>query len=157
MKKIVNPYSKIPGYNCFGCSPNNEQGLQLNFYEDGEWIISQWKPKPQFHGYGNILHGGIQTTMLDEVTAWVVNIKLETAGLTSNIDVKFKKAVQTSEQPITIRAKLQEYTKKIATIYAELLNDNNEVCTVADIKYFIFSQNVAREKLYYPGIEAFYQ
>lgn len=156
MKKIANPYSNIPGYNCFGCSPKNEQGLQMDFFEDGEWIISPWKPKPQFHGYGNILHGGIQTTMLDEISAWVINVKLETAGLTANIDVKFKKAVHTSEKPITIRAKLQEHSKKIATIYAELLNDKDEVCTIAEVKYYIFSQNVAREKLYYPGIKAFY-
>ncbi|MEE4196335.1 MAG: PaaI family thioesterase [Bacteroidales bacterium] len=157
MKKIINPYARISGYNCFGCSPNNEPGLQMEFYEDGEWILSRWKPKPQFHGYGDILHGGIQSTLLDEISAWVINLKLETAGLTSSIDVKFKKAVHTSEAPITIRAKLQEQTRKMATIYGELLNDTNEVCTIATVKYFIFSENVAREKLYYPGIHAFYE
>lgn len=157
MKKLLNPYTNIPGYNCFGCSPANEHGLQMEFFEDGDWIISPWKPKSHLQGYGNILHGGIQTTMLDEIASWVVYVKLETAGVTSNIDVKFKKAVHTSEKPITIRAKLINHNKKLAIIHAELLNENNEICTQAEVKYFIFSQNVAREKFYYQGKDAFYK
>ena len=26
MKKIINPWKGLEGYNCFGCAPNNEAG-----------------------------------------------------------------------------------------------------------------------------------
>ena len=35
MKKIINPWKGLEGYNCFGCAPNNEAGVKMEFYEDG--------------------------------------------------------------------------------------------------------------------------
>ena len=35
MVKINNPYAERKDYNCFGCSPNNEHGLQMEFYVEG--------------------------------------------------------------------------------------------------------------------------
>lgn len=60
MKKIINPWKGMEGYNCFGCAPNNEAGVKMEFYEDGDEVISIWKPQPQFQGWIDTLHGGIQ-------------------------------------------------------------------------------------------------
>lgn len=38
MKKIINPWKGLEGYNCFGCAPNNEVGVRMEFYEDSEEI-----------------------------------------------------------------------------------------------------------------------
>jgi len=157
MKKINNPFTHLEGYNCFGCSPKNSLGLQMQFYEEGEWIISDWEPKMHLTGYGNILHGGIQTTLMDEIASWLLYIKLETAGVTSNINVNFRKAVEANKGKLKIRAKLLDHNRKLATIYTELINANGDICTDAEIKYFIFSQNVAKEKYHYPGKEAFFE
>lgn len=62
----------MEGYNCFGCAPNNEAGVKMEFYEDGDEVISIWKPQPQFQGWIDTLHGGIQAVLLDEICAWVV-------------------------------------------------------------------------------------
>lgn len=72
MKKIINPWKGMEGYNCFGCAPNNEAGVKMEFYEDGDEVISIWKPQPQFQGWIDTLHGGIQAVLLDEICAWVV-------------------------------------------------------------------------------------
>ena len=29
MKKIINPWKGMEGYNCFGCAPNNEAGVKM--------------------------------------------------------------------------------------------------------------------------------
>lgn len=42
MKKIINPWKGLEGYNCFGCAPNNEAGVRMEFYEDGDEIVSIW-------------------------------------------------------------------------------------------------------------------
>ena len=36
MEKIINPWKGIEGYYCFGCAPHNEDGLKMEFYEDGD-------------------------------------------------------------------------------------------------------------------------
>ena len=48
MKKIINPWKGLEGYNCFGCAPNNEAGVKMEFYEDGDEVVSIWKPRPEY-------------------------------------------------------------------------------------------------------------
>ena len=55
-----------------GCAPLIEDGLKLEFYEDGEEIVCLWMPEARFQGWVNTLHGGIQATMLDEICACVI-------------------------------------------------------------------------------------
>ena len=50
MKKIINPWIGTEGYNCFGCAPNNEWGVKMEFYEDGDDIVSFWQPDGRFQG-----------------------------------------------------------------------------------------------------------
>ncbi len=157
MRKIINPYSDLEGYNCFGCSPNNHIGLQMEFYEDGDYVVSDWVPKKHLAGYGNILHGGIQSTILDEIASWVVSVKVKTAGVTATLNVKYKNTVFTDKGKLTIRAKLVDQNRKFATIHAELLNSEGNVCSEAEIKYFIFPLDIAKRKFHYPGIEAFFE
>ena len=75
MKKIKNPYAGLEeqGYNCFACCPSNPFGLKMEFYEDGDDIVCLWNPHPNFQSWLNTLHGGIQSTLMDELGGWVVN------------------------------------------------------------------------------------
>ena len=45
MKKIINPWKGMDGYYCFGCAPNNKAGVKMEFYEDGDDIVSIWHPE----------------------------------------------------------------------------------------------------------------
>ncbi len=156
-KKIIkNPYTKLEGYNCFGCSPNNEIGLQLQFYEEGEYVKAEWEPKPHLAGYKNILHGGIQATLLDEIASWCVQIKLKTAGLTANLDLRYRKPVFVDRGPLKLEACIESFMKRIATVRVKLINAEGETCCEGSVKYFVYPEEIAREKLYYPGFEKFF-
>lgn len=129
----------------------------MEFYEDGEYIVSSWKPKEHLAGYGNILHGGIQSTLLDEIASWVVYVKVKTAGVTATLNVKYKSTVFTDKGNITIRAALKDQNKRFATIQAEILDVDQKVCAEAEVKYFLFPEEIAKRKYNYPGIEKFYR
>ena len=58
--------------NCFGCSPDNPIGLHMEFYEDGDYIVSTWHPEHNYQGWVDTMHGGILSTLIDEVCGWVV-------------------------------------------------------------------------------------
>jgi hypothetical protein len=89
MKKIINPWKGMEGYNCFGCAPNNEAGVKMEFYEDNDEVISIWRPRPEYQGWIDTLHGGIQAVLLDEICAWVILRKLQTTGVTSKMEFIF--------------------------------------------------------------------
>lgn len=140
MKKIINPWKNMEGYNCFGCSPDNEAGVRMEFYEDGDEIVSIWKPRPEYQGWLNTLHGGIQSVLLDEICGWVVFRKLQTGGVTSKMETRFRKSISTNDTHLVLRASLREQKRNIAVIEARLYNSMCELCTEATCTYFTFPQ-----------------
>ncbi len=156
MRKVKNPFAGLEGYNCFGCSPDNKFGIQLNFVDEGEYLTAEWEPKPQFQGYRNVLHGGIQATLLDEIVSWYVYAKLKTAGVTSKMEVRYKKPVYVNKGIIRLRAKLIQQRRNLADFEVELFDNDNQLCAVGKVQYFIFPEKVAKEKYFYPGHMAFF-
>ena len=117
--KLCNPWQEVEGYNCFGCAPGNPIGLRLEFHEEGEEIVSQWMPSPNYQGWLHILHGGIQATLLDEICGWCVFRKLQTTGVTSRMETRYLKPVRIEEgSPLTLRAKIVEQKRNWITIEA---------------------------------------
>ena len=145
MRKIKNPWTDKEGYDCYGCCHDNPIGLHMDFYEDGDDIVRFWNPQQHFQGWVDTLHGGIQSTLIDEISSWVVFRKMSTTGVTSNLEVKFKKPVMTTENQITLRAHLVELRRNIATIEVSLYNSRNELATIGKAAYFTVSQEKARE------------
>ena len=145
MKIIINPWSDYPDYNCFGCCKNNPIGLHLEFYEDGDDIVSTWHPSRNYQGWIDTMHGGILSTLIDEVCGWVVTRKLQTSGYTIQLNVKFRKAVSTTEPELTIRARLTKQVMNLAYIHAEITNSKGELCNVGETVYFLMSEEKAKE------------
>lgn len=157
MRKLRNPFDQLPGYYCFGCSQENHQGLQMTFYEDGDEIISTWNPEKHFQGYMNIVHGGVQSTLMDEIASWVVFIKLKTGGVTSRLNSRFRKPVLLSDGPVTVRARLKDNRGRIAEIDVSLYNGKGELCSESVAEYFILSREKAAETMNFPDSDAFYE
>ena len=158
MKKINNPFviHKGEDYNCFGCSPNNGLGLQLEFFDTGEELITHWLPKNWLVGYNQILHGGIQATLMDEIAGWGVLVKCKTAGVTHSMKVNYLKPVYITRGKIEIRARLKEMEESIAKIDCELFDGEGNCCATGLMEFYCYPERIARKKLHYPGVEAFY-
>ena len=160
MRKIINPFAKknSDDYLCFGCSPNNPIGLHMHFHEveEGE-VMAKWKPEKQFEGYLNVLHGGIQATMLDEIASWVVYTQCGTAGVTASMEIKYQQPVYIDKGEITLRPKLVEQNRRLATIHAQIINHEGKVSSEGTIRYFLFPVEKAVGDMNYPGKEAFFE
>jgi len=156
-RKILNPFAGNEGYYCFGCDPNNHNGLKLEFVDEGQWVTARWTPRDYFQGYKNVLHGSIQSTLMDEIASWYVYAKMNTAGVTSKLEIRYKKPVYVNRGDITIRAKLIAFRRNLADFRVELLDNENILCAEGTVQYFTFSEQIARERFWYPGSEAFYK
>ena len=135
MKKIINPWLDLikDGYNCFGCAPTN--------------------PDDNYQGWLHTLHGGIQSTLMDEIAAWVVARKLQCAGMTTHLDMKFKRPVPTGpDTTIEIRAGIREMKRNFVFISARIFYDG-QVCSEAELTYFCFSAEKSASDFYFRGCE----
>lgn len=158
MRKIKNAYAKCDNveYNCFACSPENENGLKMEFWEDGENIISYWTPPKHITGFKNIIHGGIQATVLDEIAAWAVSIKCKTAGVTSNLNAKYRRPVILEDAPFTVKATIKYQKRRLCTVFAAIYDKKDNILVEADITYFLFPVEKAIKEYGYPGYDAFF-
>lgn len=117
----------------------------MEFYEDGEDIVSFWKPQKHYQGWINTLHGGIICTLLDETAGWVVFRKLQTSGVTSQIEVRYRRPVMTTDTQLSLRGHLTEMKRNLAFIDVTLENSKGEICAEARAVYYTFTQEKARE------------
>ena len=62
---------ELQQHNCFGCGLKNDIGLKLNFTKKNNSIVGSFIARKDYEGFPNILHGGIQSTILDEAMNWV--------------------------------------------------------------------------------------
>jgi uncharacterized protein (TIGR00369 family) len=157
MRKIRNPFRGLEGYNCYGCSPDNSSGLQLSFVEDGDELVSYWIPKINFQGYHDILHGGIQATLMDEIASWVVYVKLDASGFTSNMNVRYLKPVFVTDTRLMLRAGIKEMRRNLADIEVGLYDSSEVLCAKALITYYTFSKEKSHGRLYTPGHDEFFE
>lgn len=154
-KKIINPWLDLTdkGYNCFACAPNNPYGLKMEFYEDGDDIVSFWNPHTNFQGWLNTLHGGIQATLLDEIGGWLIARKFQTSGMTTNLNVKYKKPVPTGDDVrVEVRARVKEIKRNFVFIEAAI-SCNGDVCSMAEMTYYCFPKDVAEKDFMFRGCE----
>ena len=156
MHILKKPFEGHPDYKCFGCSPSNPIGLNLQFVEDGDYVFVDWEPREEFQGFINVLHGGIQATIMDELAAWCVNVKVKTSGVTKSFTMEYHKPAYVNKGNLKFRAQLLRMEKNIAIIKTELFNTEGELCSEGEFRYFTYPEAVARRKLMYPGVEAFY-
>lgn len=145
MRKIKNPWVHKDGYNCFGCAPENPNGLHMEFFEDGDEIVSFWKPNGNFQGWINTMHGGVISAMIDETAGWVIFRKLQTCGVTTKLEVRFKKPLMSTDSLITLRGRITKQMRNLVTVHVVVENSMGEVCDEADAVYFTFGEEKARE------------
>ena len=74
---------------CFGCSPVNPAGLQMKFYTDEKSIYSWLKVPDHLCGWNRLVHGGVISTILDEVMGWAAIHLLKVIVLTKTMTVDY--------------------------------------------------------------------
>lgn len=154
-REIRNPYVGGEGYRCFGCCPDNPLGLGMRFRLEGDRVLCDLSPRPEHSGFNNVLHGGIQATMHDEIASWYVFAVLGTSGFTKDMAVRYLSPVYLSNGKLRLCAYLLEKGDREALMRCELYDGKGALCSEADVRYAIVPEHIAKRKFLYPGKEAF--
>ena len=156
MIKLINPKTDNEDAECFACSPHNAIGLKMEFYEKDDKIISFWEPDKNYEGFNNVLHGGIQATLIDETAAWSVFVKGATSGVTKSLEIQYINPVYINKGKIRLEAVYTEEDNKHARINVDLIDHKGRIATTGQAIYTIYPQKIARKKMNYPGVNAYY-
>ena len=151
---LANPYIGRADYHCFACAPHNPLGLRMRFWREGRFVVCHWQPQPHYQGYHDVLHGGIQATLMDEIASWTIFVQLGVAGITTGLQIEYLSAVDT-RTALTVRGSLRSADRRTALIDTTISQRVDTPCTTAICRYRLFSASLARERLGYPGPEAF--
>jgi len=93
------PINSADDHYCFGCGRLNPYGLHLHFYplDDDGGIWAPFTPRREHEGYMGMVHGGIISTILDEVMAWSL-YRRNVWAVTGRLSISFRKPVEVGVQ-----------------------------------------------------------
>ena len=132
MKLPDNPELAVDDY-CFACGQANPKGLQLQFRFEGDEYVCDFALDREYQGWTNIAHGGIVSTVLDEVMTrllWERGISAVTAELT----VRLRKPVPVL-QPCQARSRLVSSRKRVHTVEGEIRLADGQLAATGHAKF----------------------
>lgn len=130
-KKLMN---KLPNSkDCFVCGLENDFGLKLSFYkeEDGSVVVNYTVPD-RYQGYPGVVHGGIVTTMLDEILGRVSAVDAPNRFMfTAKLTTRYRHPVPT-EKPLRMVGRIIKDRGRIIESKAELFGPDGELLAEAE-------------------------
>jgi acyl-coenzyme A thioesterase PaaI-like protein len=110
----------VRDHNCFGCGRLNLHGLHLELYADpdGPGVTCRFVPPPHTEGYPGMVHGGIISTMLDEVMAWSL-YREGIWAVTGELTTRYRQPMAVGE-PMVARGWLVADRGRVLDVYGEI-------------------------------------
>jgi acyl-coenzyme A thioesterase PaaI-like protein len=141
--KVANVAEHVAEHACFGCGAANPIGLRMEFVSDGKRVGSLVRVPPTMAGWDRTVHGGILSTILDEIMGWSVIYLLRKIGVTRSISVEFLRPVQV-EQPLTVIGSIIETpSDRQAVVRGEIFVDDDRPCVRATGRFAAMTTQAA--------------
>ena len=114
---------------CFACGLKNPFGLKMEFYWEGEDYLCRFTPRKEHQGYDEIMHGGLVSTLLDEVMGRSLYIqKIE--AVTARLEVRYRQPTPIGQE-LVIRGQMIEKRGKIWRLAANIMLPDGTVTAEA--------------------------
>lgn len=82
---------------CFACGQSNEHGLHMKIGYTGDKAVCRLTLPAHFQGWKDMAHGGVTSTILDEIMAYAV-IHFLGLGVTLRMETTFRQAVPLGQE-----------------------------------------------------------
>lgn len=132
---------------CFACGMENEYGLKLPFYGDGELrVVCEYTISDQYQGFPGIAHGGIVTTLLDEALVRAFMTKDPNRFMyTAKLTVRFRKQVPT-EQLLKIEGEVVKDRGRMGESKAKILGPDGDILAEAEALVVALEEEMQPER-----------
>lgn len=121
---------ELPRYEtCFVCGDpaRNPHSLRLRSYLDPEsgLVSAAFTPREGQEGYPGVVHGGILTSLLDEVSIWAASYAARSFCVTRELRTKFFRAARPGA-PLRLSARVTEHRQRLITVVGTIENAAGE-------------------------------
>ena len=120
---------------CFVCGSKNERGMKITFDFVDDKAVAEYILPDDFQGYTDVVHGGIISTLLDEVMAKACGFNGYNA-YTVDLNVKFKKSLPVGTK-VHISGEVTDKRHKLIKTKAEIRSEDTLFAT-AEARFFEF-------------------
>jgi len=117
---------------CFACGTENPIGLHLKIIGTDEGVCTPIRLNTDFQRYHNVIHGGIVSTILDEMAVWA-SYKKGYKAVTAELNMRIKKPM-TADTEYIATGKVVNVKYKLVFAQAEIKNLKDEIIACADVK-----------------------
>ena len=127
---------------CFACGPANPAGLQMQLFADPKSVVSRLVVPDHLRGWSDLVHGGVISTILDEIMSWGAIHLLKKIILTKSMTVDFLKPVRIGQ---TLRAvsRIIEIQKNQAVMEGLLYSEPDTLCARSRGEFALLKPKVA--------------
>jgi uncharacterized protein (TIGR00369 family) len=109
-------------HSCFVCGESNAVGLKLRFTTDGRVVHTRFRLRAAHIGFRGVVHGGILTTVLDEIMVWACAVPTGQFAFCAELTVRFLNPVRPDEEIIATGELLANRKNRIFEAKATLAN-----------------------------------
>jgi uncharacterized protein (TIGR00369 family) len=118
----------------------------MSFYTNGEALFSWVSVPAHLCGWGELAHGGVITTILDEIMGWSAIYLLKSITMTKSITVDFLKPVHIGRE-LRAEGRLVERISMKKVLMEGLLFEGEEtLCATAKGTFAVFTEELAARK-----------
>jgi acyl-coenzyme A thioesterase PaaI-like protein len=147
MTTIELPWSVLPDYRCFGCSPHNPGGLGLTFDPHPDGVCARFQLDRRFESYPGVVHGGLVGVICDETMGNLIVLRRGRSAFTVSMRQRYV-APMLIGRPYTCVARLRAGADGgLFHTTAEVLDAHGAVCATATATYQPFTLADARARL----------
>ena len=116
----------------------------MKFYTNDASVFSEVTVPKHLCGWNNLIHGGVLSTILDEIMSWAAIYLLKRITLTKSMTIDFLKPVYIGH-PLKAEGKVLELKGKHEAVMEGILsNSDGTIYTRSTAHFAIFSPAVAR-------------
>jgi acyl-coenzyme A thioesterase PaaI-like protein len=118
---------------CFACSPRNPIGLKLEFEHEGDICRASFVAGPEHQGWNGVMHGGLVTTILDEVMAQWLMVRNHIT-MTAEMTTRFINPVPIGAK-LTVESRLVADKRRLFLMEANAMLPDGSVVARATAKF----------------------
>lgn len=139
---------------CFGCSPSHPVGFHLRFERAGDVVRTRFTPGERYQGPPGVMHGGLVTTLADEIAAWTVIGLKRRFGFTAQIQAKLARPVRVASEVIGTGS-IRKDGERIVVVAVELAQaDADKPAFEGEFTFVVLDERGAERMLGGPLPEA---
>jgi uncharacterized protein (TIGR00369 family) len=121
--------------NCFVCGKGNSRGLQLELRNEGGKAEASFTADRSLEGYDGVVHGGIVSSLLDEVMVWSAFYTTGFHAVTAELSVRFVRPLRVGAA-CRVRGSVSENKGRIILTEANIEDASGAVLARAEGKLF---------------------